>query len=183
MVTLSLSVVAVGLTTASLLLVPRLGASVLVASWTASPGDIGIPGITKTYKATLTNSGLFPVRITVCDYMTDAAESEQRFADSIERWDRSRGRWQHFWGIPRQDFCNPSSLVGVISPKTKMRLLWPRQSITNPFIAIQASDGLQLNDSLRFTITPFFEQADIVIVTTSFKVDELPTPPRSEDLR
>jgi hypothetical protein len=47
--------------------------------------------------------------------------------------------------------------------------------ISTDFVAIQASGGLELIDSLRFTITPFLSRADIAVATTPFAVDERPT--------
>jgi len=153
----------------------RLSASLLVASWKAPPSDIGIPGITKTYVATLTNRGILPVRINVCEYQTDVFEQEQSVADWIDRWDQSSGRWKLFWEIPSDEFCKQRAGSGPGEPKLRTNWLWPRESITNPFIASQASDGLQLNDSLRFVFTPFLDRRELVIATDPFRVDERPT--------
>jgi cupin domain len=36
--------------------------------------DIGIPGISKLYEARLTNYGIAPVKVTACDFLSDASE-------------------------------------------------------------------------------------------------------------
>jgi hypothetical protein len=160
----------------------KLRASLLVASWKTTPGGIGIPGLTKTYEAALTNRGMLPVRVTVCDFVTDALEHGKNVAHSVERWDQNTSRWVFFWGIPRQDFCKPYPLGITSDSKIQTVWLWPRQSISTDFVAIQANGGLQLNDRLRFRITPFLDRSDIAVVTPPFTVDELPSEPAS-DLR
>jgi len=153
----------------------RMGASRLVASWKTTPGGIGIPGLTKTYEAALTNSGVLPVRVTVCDFVADTFEHGKSIAHAVERWDQSAGKWRFFWGISREDFCKPYPLGITADSKIRTVWLWPRQSISTGFVAIQASDGLVLNDRLRFTITPFLDRADVVVVTSPFIVDERPS--------
>jgi hypothetical protein len=64
---------------------PKLGVLLLVASWKTTPGGIGIPGLTKTYEAALTNRGVLPVHVSVCDYVTDAFEHGKSIAHS-EEW-------------------------------------------------------------------------------------------------
>jgi len=152
----------------------KLGALLLIASWKTVPGGIGIPGLTKTYEATLTNNGILPVRVTVCDFVTDAFEHGRSVSHSVERWDRKTDRWQFFWGMPRQEFCKPYPLGITSDSKIRTVWLWPRQSLSTDFVAIQANDGLQLNDKLRFTITPFLDHSDIAVVTPPFTVDERP---------
>jgi hypothetical protein len=152
----------------------ELGASLLVASWKIVPGGIGIPGLTKTYEATLTNNGILPVRVTVCDFVTDAFEHGKHVAYSIERWDQKIGRWQFFWGMPQQEFCKPYPTGITSNSKIRLAWLWPQQGISTGFVAIQASDRLNLNDRLRFTITPFLTHTNIAVVTPSFVVDERP---------
>jgi hypothetical protein len=39
--------------------------------------DLGIAGITKTYEAKLTNYGIFPASVTVCDFIESWAISER----------------------------------------------------------------------------------------------------------
>lgn len=153
---------------------PSLCALLLAASWKTTPGGIGIPGLTNTYVAALTNRGIFPVRVTVCDYVTDAFEHGKNVAHSVERWDQSGRKWLFFWGIRREDFCKPYPLGITSDSKIRSVWLWPGQSISTDFVAIQASDGLELNDRLRFTVTPFLSHPDIAVATAPFTVDERP---------
>jgi hypothetical protein len=155
----------------------RLGVSVLAASSKARPVDIGIPGITKTYEASLTNRSILPVRVSVCDYVTDALEHGKSVAHSVERWDRSQGKWQFFWGIRSQDFCKPYPLGITADSKIRTVWLWPGQSLSTGSVAIQASGGLELGDRLRFTISPILSHTDIAVAAPPFTIDELPTGP------
>jgi hypothetical protein len=156
---------------------PRFSASLLSASWKTTPGGIGIPGLTKTYEAALTNRSILPVRVTVCDYVTDAFEHGKSVAHSVERWDQGSGKWRFFWGIPSQDFCKPYPLGITSDSRIRAVWLWPGQSLSTDFVAIQASDGLELGDRLRFTITPFLSHADIAVAAPPFTIDERPTEP------
>jgi hypothetical protein len=153
---------------------PSAAVKSLSASWAANPGGIGIPGLTKTYEARLTNSGVIPVRVSVCDYVTDALATGKSVAHAVERWDGTSGTWQFFWGVPRNEFCKPHGLD--ISSQSRIRdiWLWPRQSVSTDFVAIQASNGLRLNDRLRFVITPFWDRPDIAVSTPEFIIDERP---------
>jgi len=154
---------------------PRFGVSLLAASWKTTPGGIGIPGLTKTYEAALTNRSILPVRVSVCDYVTDAFEHGKSVAHSVERWDQSSGKWRFFWGIRSRDFCKPYPLGITSDSRIRTVWLWPGQSLSTDFVAIQASDGLKLGDRLRFTITPFLRHADITVAAPPFTVDERPT--------
>jgi hypothetical protein len=153
---------------------PRAAASQLSASWKTIPGGIGIPGLTKTYRADLTNRGALPVRISVCDSINDALKREKNIAYSVERWDGRTKEWRFLREIPASEFCKPYSL-GIVRGEIRGMWLWPRHIISTGFIAIQASEGLDLNDRLRFAITPFLPRRDVRIVTPPFTVDERPT--------
>ena len=157
------------------LLRDRLGASLLVADWKADPGGIGIPGLTKTYEAVLTNRSLLPVRVSVCDYTTDGMEHGKGVAYYAERWEQSSGEWRFFWGIPRQEFCKPHGDDILAGSRVREIWLWPHQSISTDFVAIQAVDGLRLNDRLRFVIAPFHRTTGAVVATAAFTVDERPS--------
>ena len=138
------------------------------------PGGIGIPGLTKTYEAMLSSGSLLPMRVTVCDFVTDAFERGYSVAHSIERWDDGSGEWRLFWGIARQDFCRPYPLGITSESRVRSVWLWPGEAISTSFVAIQASDGLRLGDHLRFAIRPFRSFPEITVVTDPFPVDERP---------
>jgi len=157
---------------------PRFGVSLLAASWKTTPGGIGIPGLTKTYEAALTNRSILPVRVSVCDYVTDAFEHGKSVAHSVERWDRSSGKWRFFWGIRSQDFCKPYPLGITSDSRIRNVWLWPGQSLSTDFVAIQATGGLEFGDRLRFTITLFLSHTDIAVAAPPFTIDELPTEPK-----
>lgn len=153
---------------------PRFGALFLVASWDTISGGIGIPDLTKTYEASLTNYGLLPVRVHVCDFVIDAGGRGKSNAYSVERWDPGAGKWEFFWGEPREYFCEPYPPGITADSKIRSAWLWPGQSIPTGFVAIQAVDGLKLGDTLRFAIKPFLNREDIAIASSPFAIDELP---------
>ena len=55
--------------------------------------DIGIPGITKAYSATLTNRGRLPLRVARCNFITDAMAPGTEVAYSVQRWNESSKQW------------------------------------------------------------------------------------------
>ena len=71
--------------------------------------SIGIPGITKTYEATLTNEGLLPVLIERCDFTSDTAQNGTMVAYNIERLDRGSGSWVSVLKLAEPDFCLPQA--------------------------------------------------------------------------
>ena len=154
---------------------PRFGVLLLAASWKTTPGGIGIPGLTKTYEAALTNRSILPVRVSVCDYVTDDFGHGRNVLHSVERWDQRSREWRFFWGIPSHDFCKPYPLGITSDSRIRTVWLWPGQSLYTDFVAIQACDGLELGDRLRFTITPFLNHAEITVAASPFAIDERPT--------
>lgn len=61
----------------------------LHADFIVSQADLGIPGITKVYDATLTNLGPFPRKVSVCEFVTDAMGHGTTLAFAVQRWEKS----------------------------------------------------------------------------------------------
>jgi hypothetical protein len=137
--------------------------------------DLGIPGITKTYDATITNRGRAPVRITRCDFVDDTMSRGTMMAYAIQRWDDQTQRWQQVLGASRKSFCHPYPL-GIVSAKLTSAWLWPRQSLSIGEEATAARDGFQIGDKARFIIFTG-EPGDYAssIATDPFTIDEHPT--------
>ena len=67
---------------------------------TTSNDIIGVDGTAKIYQASLTNYGLLPATIVVCDYrVSGAPEIEVNYV--VERWDRDVNKWKF---VPEWDF-------------------------------------------------------------------------------
>ena len=146
---------------------PHLRASVEIAS-----ADLGIPGITKTYKPVLTNVGVKPVRVMRCNAIGDVMTRMTFLADAVQRWDESTNRWQTISGDTAQNFCKPAAL-SIISGKVNGGWLWPRQSWEAEEEATAARDGFHKGDKARFVV--FLSKAgDFAdsIATEPFLIDE-----------
>jgi hypothetical protein len=141
----------------------------LSASWTTTPGGLSIPGLSKTYEATLTNTGSLPVPISVCDFVSDTLDRDLSILYSIERWNLDTSRWVTFADF-RERSCQPTPL-SMISASVRTIWFWPKEQIQTGFIAIQGLDGLKLGDRLRFVLYP---HVDAGIPTEEFVVDEVP---------
>lgn len=65
----------------------------LHADLVVSKEDGGLEGITKSYEARLTNYGLFPAKITACEFTFNAARGT-KVAYVVEQWDRRQNKWK-----------------------------------------------------------------------------------------
>jgi hypothetical protein len=137
--------------------------------------DLGIPGITKTYDASVTNPGLAPVRVTRCNFVDDSMSRGTMVAYAIQRWDKSAQRWQQVLGASRKSFCHPFPL-GIVKADLTSGWLWPGQSLSIGEEAAAARDGFQIGDKARFVIFTG-EPGDYAssVATDSFTIDEHPT--------
>ena len=125
------------------------------------------------YGAVVRNAGIRPVKVTVCDAVTDAMQREIGVRHAIERRNESTGQWSVFWQIPRAEWCRPYP-TGIVKGEISEAWLWPGQVLQTGEIAIQASDGLALNDRLRFVVYPY-DTAGQAVLGEAFVVDERPT--------
>jgi hypothetical protein len=65
----------------------------LHADMVVTNANIGIPGISKMYEATLTNQGRLPARVTRCDFIDDTLSPGTSVAYAVQRWDAGSKRW------------------------------------------------------------------------------------------
>lgn len=137
--------------------------------------DLGIPGITKTYDASVTNHGRAPVRITRCNFVDDTMSPGTMVAYAIQRWDEQTHRWQQVLGASRKSFCHPYPL-GIMKADLTSGWLWPGQSLSTGEEATAARDGFQIGDKARFVIFTG-EPGDYAssVATDPFTIDEHPT--------
>ena len=77
---------------------------------TTSSELLGVDGLAKIYDARLTDYGVFPATITVCDYLDYASLHDTMVAYYVERRDPQLGRWNVVteWGAYGSRLSLPS---------------------------------------------------------------------------
>ena len=103
--------------------------------------DIGIPGVSKMYEATLTNDGSLPATVEQCREHNEEG-FETNAAYNIERRDRQGRAWR-----PVFQFAQPKSCAG-----TSWTLLWPGQRISTGEEATAARSAFRKGDTVRFVV-------------------------------
>ena len=152
--------------------VPRLSRPRLAAQVVIRAEDFGIPGITKTYEATVTNKGFLPARVTRCDFVGDSMSPDTIVAYAVQRWNDDRSRWETVFQYGKSQFCKPYPL-GIVRARLVNGWLWPGQSLSTGEEVTAARDGFAIGDQARFVI--FLRTAgnyDSSVTTASFKIDE-----------
>jgi hypothetical protein len=133
--------------------------------------DYGIPGISNAYVARLTNFGIVPVRMTVCDFQSDDSSHGTLVGSRLEKWDSAGKVWRSVYRAGDASSCHPYPL-GMVETHVVSRELWPGHSVSAGEGAYAAFDGLAIGDKVRFVILPGSGRA---ISTAAFSIDEHPT--------
>ncbi len=135
---------------------------------------LGIEGVAKIYDARLTNYGILPTTMTVCDYLDYSSSHKTMVAYIVERWDLQLRRWST---VPEWDeygsrlFCRPS--FEVTETHLVRRIVWPGQSIWVGQVVPPERGGFHLGDDGRFTI--FLRpdgNRDSTLSTAPFRVEQ-----------
>jgi hypothetical protein len=142
---------------------------------TTSNDILGVNGIAKIYDARLTNYGILPVTIVVCEYLVSSAPGTS-INYVVERWDPHSGRWVL---VPEWDlyggslFCRPA--FEVTGEHLAERRLWPGQSMKVGQGIPGMMGGFHIGDVGRFTIflSPNGDRSKTVS-TSAFLVDQQP---------
>jgi hypothetical protein len=154
---------------ASKLIPSRLSAEVKVTN-----ADIGIPGVTKMYEATVTNHGLLPVRVARCDFIDDASAPGTMVAFAVQRWNRSLKQWETIADMSGPRFCKPYPL-GIEEARMVNGWLWPGQHLSTREEATAARGDFSIGDEGRFVIfTETVGKTGAKVATPSFVIDEHP---------
>ena len=140
---------------------------------TTSNDVLGVHGTAKIYDARLTNYGILPVTIVVCEQLVSGAPAHD-LNYIVERWDRQTGTWMI---VPEWDiygfrlFCRPA--FEVTGEHLAQRRLWPGQSIWIGEGIPGQMGGFHIGDVGRFTV---FLSADgdrsKTLSTSTFLVDQ-----------
>jgi len=144
-------------------------------SVTTSDNVLGVEGIAKIYEAKLTNYGILPSSITVCDYRLNGMPGiDVNYI--VERWDRQSRKWAF---VPEWDFygyrlfCRP--IFEVTDQHLVRRRLWPGQSIEVGQGIPGQLGGFQIGDAGRFTVFLGADsKRDEALSTVTFRVDQEP---------
>lgn len=134
---------------------------------------LGVDGTAKIYDAKLTNYGILPATIVVCEVLvSNMPGTDLNYV--VERWDRQSGTWRF---VPEWDFygsrlfCRPA--FEVSEEHLARRRLWPGQSIEVGEGIPGQMGGFHIGDDGRFTI---FLNADgnrtKALSTATFRVDQ-----------
>jgi hypothetical protein len=121
--------------------------------------DFGIPGITKTYEAKLTNFGFTPARVRACEFISDTLSLETQPFYLAEKWNTSTSKWENIFKSDELPACSH-----VIAKR-----LWLLQSISSGEWAIAAKDTFQIGDRARFVV---FADKGLAFPTAAFSIDE-----------
>jgi hypothetical protein len=117
--------------------------------------DIGIPGISKMYRASLVNLAPWPILVSRCDYISDAMQHGTELAYAVQKWDNFQQQWSTS-DLKREagreaDFCKPSP-ESIIEGRTTQNLLWPGQRLYTNSEATAANDEFHIGDRVRFVV-------------------------------
>lgn len=136
-------------------------------------GAIGIPGITKTYEAILTNYGMLPASIEKCSYTSDVSGIFTKVAYNIERWDAKQQVWIQAENFAKPGFCSPFPFS---TANTRWGHLWlrPGESLSTEEEATGARDSFKKGDRLRFVVVSEVTNPDggHSYPTAAFTLDE-----------
>jgi hypothetical protein len=133
--------------------------------------DYGIDGITKVYQSRLTNYGLKPVWISVCDFVDDTFSHGTHVGSVIERWNASSKKWVSIAEFDKSSFCRPYPL-GIVEAHLARRRLWTGQSFSTGEEATAARDVFVIGDKARFVLYPRDNES---FTAVPFLIDEHPT--------
>ena len=145
----------------------------LHANLIVSKADIGIPGISTIYEAKLVNGGLWPVRISRCDFVDDTLSPGKMVGYAVQRWEATANRWTTVVEASAE-FCKPHPLA-ILKAKLTSALLWPGQSLSTGEEATAARDAFNVGDRVRFVIfTGRSGDYSKAVATAEFVIDEHP---------
>jgi len=117
----------------------------LYADLVVTNSDIGIPNISKNYKAVLINKGVLPVLVTRCENMDNTDNSS--VACAIQKWDVKTHRWKTIAADGKDNYCQ-------FFPNAKLarKWLWPGKKLSTAEEAVAAQVEYNYGDRARFIV-------------------------------
>ena len=114
--------------------------------------NISISGQTKLYWAEITNYSFLKIKITQCDYISDANLPGSKLPFAIQRWNDSSRNWETIKKPSKQSFCKPVPL-STIETNLTSKLLSPfEKKRATGSGAVGAMDSFRQGDMARFVI-------------------------------
>ena len=148
---------------------------------TTSNDLLGVEGTGKIYNASLSNYGILPAAVTVCDYLDWTSRHQTMVNYIVERRTPQIGSWQYVreWdGYGSRLFCRPS--FEITETHRVRRRLWPGQTYRLGEGVPAQWGGFHVGDEGRFTV---FLDADNdkkrTISSAIFRVDQEPKSKRA----
>jgi len=137
---------------------------------------IGVEGTAKIYSGSLTNYGILPAAVTVCDYLDWTSSHRTMVNYIVERRTSQIGSWQYVreWdSYGSRFFCSPS--FEITETHRVPRRIWPGQTYRLDEVVPAQFGGFHAGDEGRFTV---FLNADNdknrAISSEIFRVDQEP---------
>lgn len=137
---------------------------------------LGVEGAGKIYKSSLTNYGILPAAVTVCDYIDDVGKHQTMVNYIVERRTPQNAAWQYVreWDdYGSRLFCRPS--FEITDTHRVRRTVWPGQTYRLGEGVPAQWGGFHIGDEGRFTV---FLNADPTrhrsISSTIFRIDQEP---------
>ena len=119
---------------------------------TTSNDLLGVNGTAKIYNGSLTNYGILPAAVTVCDYLDLTSRHRTMINYLVERRTPQSSSWQY---VPEWDsygsrlFCRPS--FEITDTHRVSRRMWPGQTYRLSDV-VPAQRGGHVGDEGRFTV-------------------------------
>ena len=133
---------------------------------------LGFEGNAKIYDAKVTNYGILPASMTVCDYQ-DSGSPETMVAHFVERWDQHTAKWiiaSELGGYGSRLFCRLS--FEVTETHLVQRRMWPGESIRVGQVD-PVRGGSYVKDDLRFIVFPHADgNPNTALSTPAFRLDK-----------
>jgi hypothetical protein len=142
--------------------------------------DIGIPGISNDYAATVSNFTPFPIQMRGCKGPSDTSPYyEIVYRYQVEKWQPATGTWAKIMAVPPS--CPNEDLVTTtLGPGKTMQIVeWE---------ATGARDGLEKGNMVRFSVFAAFNDANDApmqrnIVSPPFLIEDHPLSSNSYRIR
>ena len=142
---------------------PGLHADVLTRK-----ANSGIPRPWTAYEARLTNFGVVPGRITVCDFESDIGLTLTLVGSRFEEWDPAGNQWRSEF-MPSNPLSCPPVPLRMAKTHVVSRELWPGQSVPAAVGAIAVFDGPAAGGKVRIVVLP---RNGRTIPTAAFTIGE-----------
>ncbi len=137
--------------------------------------NISIPGQTKLYWAEITNYSFFQIKITVCDYISDANMPGSMMPYAVQRWNESSNTWETIISETTQGFCKPLTTSTI---ETNLVSKWLLPFVSERVMGGEATGArkpFRIGDMARFVVFTRIEKGvdwQTAIPSASFYIQD-----------